>query len=126
MEILIITLELEIQPNSWRNFFKGDISEVGIWDECLDENEIKSIFDNGVVNKKGNFSITTPCGFWNFKSGYGNMTFDISGNNNHGYFSSIEFGKKFVKSSTERYLPYRSNGYYRTVSHRRWKTKRVI
>ena len=98
--------------NSWRNFFKGDISEVGIWDESLDENEIKSIFDNGVVNKKGNFSITTPCGFWNFKSGYGNMTFDISGNNNHGYFSSIEFGKKFVKSSTERYLPYRSNGYY--------------
>ena len=49
---------------------------------------------------------------YSFDCGYDNIIFDISGNNNHGYFSSIVIGKKLIKSSNERYLPYRSNGYF--------------
>ena len=53
---------------------------------------------------------------WDFKGGYDNITFDISGNGNHAKFYNVGFANKFLKSNTERYLPYRRNGAYGYIS----------
>ena len=36
----------------------------------------------------------------------------MSGHGNNGIIHHLEMGKKMIKTSTERYLPYRRNGYY--------------
>tara|TARA_R100000908_G_scaffold47710_1_gene23589 strand:+ start:542 stop:2011 length:1470 start_codon:yes stop_codon:yes gene_type:complete len=98
--------------NYWRNFTKGSISEVALWDDKLDEDEIKTIYNLGIVDKKYNYNITRPLLFFDFNNGYGDMMFDMSGNHNHGKFHNLDFAKKIVKTSTERYLPYRRKGYF--------------
>tara|TARA_Y100000592_G_scaffold84132_1_gene134684 strand:- start:28 stop:1488 length:1461 start_codon:yes stop_codon:yes gene_type:complete len=99
--------------SSWKNFCKGSIGEIGIWNYSLSESEISRIFDNGVTDKNGNFTTTNlPTGFWDFNSGYDDIVFDMSGHNNNGIIHHLDMGKKMIKTSTERYLPYRRNGYY--------------
>ena len=101
----------------WRNFNKGKISELGLWSEALETFDIELIFENGIINKKGEYSVNKkPVGVWDFKGGYDNITFDISGNNNHAKFNNVEFANKSLKSNTERYLPYRRNGAYGYLS----------
>ena len=71
--------------SSWKNFCKGSIGEVGLWNYSLSQSEISRIFDNGVTDKNGNFTTTNlPTGFWDFNSGYNDIVFDMSGNNNNG------------------------------------------
>jgi hypothetical protein len=75
------------------------------------------IFQKGIINNKGEYSISKlPVGLWDFKGGYDNITFDISGNGNHAKFYNIEFANKSLKNNTERYLPYRRNGAYGYIS----------
>ena len=101
----------------WRNFYKGQIAEVGLWSDALKDYEIELIFNKGVVNNRGEYGISKlPVGVWDFKGGYDNITFDISGNNNHAKFYNVEFANKSLKSNTERYLPYRRNGAYGYLS----------
>ncbi len=101
------------EASSWKNFFKGKISEVGVWNYTLSESEISRIFDNGVTDKNGNFTTTNlPIGYWDFNSGYDDIVFDMSGHGNNGNINHVDFGKKMIKTPTERYLPYRRNGYY--------------
>jgi hypothetical protein len=40
------------------------------------------------------------------------MTFDITGNNNHGEINNVVFENKYVKRGVRRYLPYRRGGAY--------------
>jgi len=101
----------------WRNFFKGQIAEVGLWSDMLKDYEMELIFQRGIVNNKGEYSTSKlPVGVWDFKGGYDNITFDITGNNNHSKFYNIEFANKSLKNNTERYLPYRRNGAYGYLS----------
>ena len=101
----------------WKNFYKGQISEVGLWSDALKDYEIELIFDRGIINSKGEYSTSKlPVGVWDFKSGYSNMTFDVSGNNNHAICKNVEFANKSLKSERERYLPYRRNGAYGFIS----------
>jgi hypothetical protein len=101
----------------WRNYHKGQISEVGIWSEDLQDYEMELIFQKGIINNKGEYSISKlPVGLWDFKGGYDNITFDISGNGNHAKFYNVGFANKSLKSNTERYLPYRRNGAYGYLS----------
>ncbi len=101
----------------WKNYYKGQIAEVGIWSEALKDYEIEMLFDKGIVNSRGEYSIATlPVGAWDFKGGYDNITFDTSGNGNHAKFYNVEFANKSLKSNTERYLPYRRNGAYGYIS----------
>jgi hypothetical protein len=98
---------------SWKNFCKGSIGEVGLWNYSLSQSEVSRIFDNGVTDKNGNFTTTNlPTGLWDFNSGYDDIVFDMSGNNNNGKIHHLDISKKMIKTSTERYLPYRRNGYY--------------
>ena len=75
------------------------------------------IFEKGIINNKGEYVTSKlPVGVWDFKGGYDNITFDISGNNNYSKFYNVEFANKSLKSNTERYLPYRRNGAYGYLS----------
>ena len=101
----------------WRNFYKGQIAEVGLWSDALKDYEMELIFEKGIINNKGEYSTSKlPVGVWDFKGGYDNITFDVSGNNNHARFYNIGFANKSLKSNTERYLPYRRNGAYGYLS----------
>ena len=101
----------------WRNYHKGQISEVGIWSDELKDYEMELIFEKGVVNNKGEYSIAKkPVGFWDFRGGYDNITFDVSGNHNHAKFYNVGFANKSLKTNKERYLPYRRNGAYGYLS----------
>tara|TARA_X000001036_G_scaffold367014_1_gene352013 strand:+ start:242 stop:1705 length:1464 start_codon:yes stop_codon:yes gene_type:complete len=106
----------DTNSSSWRNFFKGQISEVGLWSDVLENYEMDLIYNKGITSK-GEFSISKiPIGFWDFKCGYDNIAFDMSGNNNHAKFHNVNFSKKSLKNNTERYLPYRRNGAYGYLS----------
>ena len=75
------------------------------------------IFDKGIINNKGEYTTSKlPVGTWDFKSGYSDITFDMSGNGNHAKFHNVEFANKSLKNNTERYLPYRRNGAYGYLS----------
>jgi len=101
----------------WRNFHKGQIAEVGLWSDALKDYEMELIFNKGIVNNKGEYVTSKlPVGVWDFKGGYDNITFDISGNGNHAKFYNVGFANKSLKSNTERYLPYRRNGAYGYIS----------
>ena len=101
----------------WRNFHKGQIAEVGLWSDALKDYEMELIYQKGIVNNKGEYSTSKlPVGVWDFKGGYDNITFDISGNNNHAKFYNVGFANKSLKGNTERYLPYRRNGAYGYIS----------
>ena len=101
----------------WRNFFKGYISEVGLWSEALSRHEIETIFNQGITNIKGEYVTSTlPVGLWDFRSGYDDVTFDSSGNGNHAKFYNVGFANKSLKSNKERYLPYRRKGAYGYLS----------
>ena len=101
----------------WRNFFKGQIAEVGLWSDALKDYEMELIFEKGIVNNKGEYTTSKlPVGVWDFKGGYEDRTFDISGNGNHAKFYNVGFANKSLKSNTERYLPYRRNGAYGYIS----------
>jgi len=101
----------------WRNFHKGQIAEVGLWSDTLKDYEMELIYQKGIVNNKGEYSTSKlPVGVWDFKGGYDNITFDISGNGNHAKFYNVGFANKSLKSNTERYLPYRRNGAYGYIS----------
>jgi len=104
--------------NHWRNYFVGKIAEVGLWSESLKSDEIVHIFNKGIVDNRGEYSTSAlPVGVWDFKGGYSDRTFDVSGNGNHAKFNNIDFANKSLKSNTERYLPYRRNGAYGFISH---------
>ena len=104
--------------NHWRNYFKGEISEVGLWSDSLKEHEILQIFDKGIVDSRGEYTTAKlPVGVWDFKGGYKDVSFDITGNGNHAKFHNVGFANKSMKSTTERYLPYRRNGAYGFISH---------
>ena len=99
--------------NSWRNFTNGSIAEVSIWDYNLSEDEFSKVFTDGVTNREGKFLTTNiPNAYYSFDCGYDNIIFDMSGNNNHLECHNVITGKKLIKSSNERYLPYRRNGYF--------------
>ena len=101
----------------WRNFHKGQIAEVGLWSDALKDYEMELIFDKGIINNKGEYVTSKlPVGVWDFKGGYDNITFDISGNGNHSKFYNVGFANKSLKSNSERYLPYRRNGAYGYLS----------
>ena len=101
----------------WKNYYKGQIAEIGLWSDSLRDYEMELIFDKGIINNKGEYVISNiPVGVWDFKSGYDNITFDISGNNNHAKYYNVEFANKSLKNNTERYLPYRRNGAYGYLS----------
>jgi hypothetical protein len=100
----------------WKNYCKGQIAEVGLWSDVLKDYEMELIFDKGITNKGEYVTSKLPVGVWDFKGGYDNITFDISGNNNHSKFYNVEFANKSLKSNTERYLPYRRNGAYGYLS----------
>ena len=101
----------------WKNYYKGQIAEVGLWSDALKDYEMELIFEKGIINNKGEYVTSKlPVGVWDFKGGYDNITFDISGNNNHAKFYNIRFANKSLKSNTERYLPYRRNGAYGYIS----------
>jgi hypothetical protein len=103
--------------NVWRNFFKGQIAEVGLWSDALKDYEMELIFNKGIVNNKGEYVTSKlPVGAWDFKGGYDNITFDVTGNGNHAKFYNVGFANKSLKSNTERYLPYRRNGGYGYIS----------
>ena len=101
----------------WKNFYKGQIAEVGLWSDALKDYEMELIFEKGIINNKGEYVASKlPVGVWDFKGGYDNITFDISGNGNHAKFYNVGFANKSLKSNTERYLPYRRNGAYGYIS----------
>jgi len=101
----------------WKNFHKGQIAEVGIWSDALKDYEMELIFEKGIINNKGEYVTSKlPVGVWDFKGGYDDTTFDISGNGNHAKFYNVGFANKSLKSNTERYLPYRRNGAYGYIS----------
>jgi len=101
----------------WRNFYKGQIAEVGLWSDALKDYEMELIFEKGTVNNKGEYVTSKiPVGLWDFKGGYDNITFDISGNGNHAKFYNVKFANKSLKNNIERYLPYRRNGAYGYLS----------
>jgi hypothetical protein len=101
----------------WRNFFKGQIAEVGMWSDALKDYEMELIFEKGIINNKGEYVTSKlPVGVWDFKGGYDDTTFDISGNGNHAKFYNVGFANKSLKNNTERYLPYRRNGAYGYIS----------
>ena len=101
----------------WKNYYKGQIAEVGLWSDTLKDYEMELIFDKGIINNKGEYTTSKlPVGTWDFKSGYSDITFDMSGNGNHAKFHNIEFANKSLKSNAERYLPYRRNGAYGYLS----------
>jgi hypothetical protein len=103
--------------NFWRNFFVGQIAEVGLWSESLPDYEIEQIFNKGITNKGEYTTSKLPVGVWDFKGGYEDRTFDISGSGNHAKFHNVKFANKSLKNNTERYLPYRRNGAYGYISH---------
>ena len=39
----------------WRNFFKGQIAEVGLWSDTLKDYEMELIFQKGIINNKGEY-----------------------------------------------------------------------
>ena len=99
--------------NHWQNFYKGQITEIGIWDKDLQDYELGLIYDKGLIDKQGEYVTTNvPIGIWDLRGGYGNMTFDITGNNNHGEINNVVFENKYVKRGVRRYLPYRRGGAY--------------
>jgi len=101
----------------WRNFHKGQIAEVGLWSDALKDYEMELIFEKGIINNKGEYVTSKlPVGVWDFKGGYEDRTFDISGNGNHAKFYNVGFANKSLKNNTERYLPYRRNGAYGYLS----------
>tara|TARA_Y100000296_G_scaffold35816_1_gene41506 strand:+ start:12 stop:1481 length:1470 start_codon:yes stop_codon:yes gene_type:complete len=105
------------QLSVWRNFFKGQIAEIGLWSEALQDYEVKLMFDKGIINSKGEYVLSKiPVGSWNFKGGYDNLTFDITGNGNNAKFYNVGFADKPLKNNSERYLPYRRNGAYGYIS----------
>ena len=106
--------------NFWRNFFIGKISEVGLWSTSLNDAEVNQIFNRGIVDNRGEYTTAKlPIGLWDFKGGYDDTTFDVSGGGNHAVHKNVDFANKSVKSSKERYLPYRRNGAYGYLSHPR-------
>ena len=101
----------------WKNYYKGQIAEVGLWSDTLKDYEMELIFDKGIISNKGEYTTSKlPVGTWDFKSGYSDITFDMSGNGNHAKFHNVEFANKSLKSNAERYLPYRRNGAYGYLS----------
>ena len=101
----------------WRNFFEGNIAEVGLWSNTLNEAEINQVYNRGIVDGKGEYVTSKlPVGVWDFRGGYDDRTFDISGSGNHAKILNVNFANKSSKSTTERYLPYRRKGAYGYLS----------
>ena len=97
----------------WRSFFKGDISDIGLWNVALSSTEVSRIFDDGITNRSGKYNTSNvPVLHHNFDCGYDDTVFDMSGNGSHLSNKNVELGKKWNKKSKERYLPYRREGYY--------------
>jgi len=103
----------------WRNFYKGQIAEVGLWSNALNAAEVNQVFRKGIIDSQGEYTTAKlPVGVWDFKGGYDDRTFDISGSGNHAKFYNVNFANKSLKTHKERYLPYRRSGAYGYISNR--------
>ena len=89
MSELFIGGETTNNGASFRNYFRGDIDEVAIWNEALSSNEILALYNNGAgldasINY-GNYSSKSNLkGYWKFNDGSGNTISDASGNGKNG------------------------------------------
>ena len=75
--------------SSFRNYFRGGIDEVAVWNEALSDNEIIAIYNNGagldVSSNSGNYTSKSNLrGYWKFNEGSGSAFSDASGNGKNG------------------------------------------
>lgn len=74
---------------SFRNYFRGSIDEVAVWNEALSASEIIAIYNNGagrdISTNSGNYTSQENLkGYWKFNDGSGNTVSDASGNGKNG------------------------------------------
>ena len=114
-----------------KGFFKGQISQVSIWNKSLNPKEVIHIFNNGLpcnVTKQTNYSgwkmgdpdyqsYDNVVGYWNFENVVGYKVLDNSGNDNHGIKKGgvIHDVELSVGSNTQ--VPYRRDGKYTCLEH---------
>ena len=81
---------------SFRNYFRGRIDEVAIWNEALSHSEITALYNEGVglnaATNSGNYSSSANLkGYWKFDAGNGNTLYDESNNNKNGYITGASW-----------------------------------
>tara|TARA_Y100000034_G_scaffold67154_1_gene81021 strand:+ start:276 stop:1760 length:1485 start_codon:yes stop_codon:yes gene_type:complete len=98
--------------NMWRSYFKGKISNISIYKKYMDASEIDQLFTYGVVSLEEMRGIV-PVTYVPFKSGYKNMSFDMSENLNHLRMLNCDISTGVLKRATIKNVPYRSRGIFR-------------
>ena len=89
MSELFIGGETTNNGSSYRNYFRGGIDEVAIWNEALTHNEILALYNDGSglnasVNYGNYLSKSNLVGYWKFNEGNGNAITDASGKGKNG------------------------------------------
>lgn len=95
------------------NNFRGDVAEVCIWNRCLNEDEIKSIYtgEKYYINNNG---LKLHYDFNEIENGY---VIDKSGFGNHGKLNNVHINKHNIGKIILSEEPFRRNNKYFTLPH---------
>ena len=96
----------------WRSYCEGNISTISIYKKYMDSSEIDQLLNYGVESFTKTRGIL-PITYIPFKSGYKNMSFDMSKNLNHLQLIQCDILTGVLKKATIKSTPYRKHGIFR-------------
>jgi hypothetical protein len=96
----------------WRSYYEGNISTISIYKKYMDPLEIDQLFNYGVESFTKTRGVL-PITYIPFKSGYKNMSFDMSKNLNHLQLIQCDILTGVLKKATIKSTPYRKHGIFR-------------
>ena len=114
-----------------RGYFKGNIAQISLWSNCLDQGEAQYLYNDGIpVNVTNNKqfdgwkqgqevykSADKVVGFWNFDSVVGDRVIDKSGNDNHAKIHGAIKKEKELRIGSVALIPNRRDGKFTCLEH---------
>mgnify|MGYP001170904292 FL=1 len=105
-------------------FFKGEISEVAVWNDCLDKDEVKSLYNNNHVRTlTDDFDDYTSSKdlliYYDFKHIVDDTVMDNSGWYNSGKIFGAKSGQKFGRLGSTLTIPHRRYGGFSSQEHKK-------
>jgi hypothetical protein len=87
------TNTFNIGVSSGGSRFTGQLDNVAVYDYMLTAGQVNSHYKRGEGIRYPNYLLANkPAGFWRLGESQGTIAYDVSGNNRHGTYSSINLG----------------------------------
>ena len=114
-----------------RGYFKGNIAQISLWSNCLDQTEAQYLYNNGIpINVTDNKqfdgwkqgqeiykSAHNVVGYWNFENVVGDRVIDKSGNDNHAKIHGAVQREKELRIGSVALIPNRRDGKFTCLEH---------